>query len=97
MERGQNSEFGVMPFTIGGDWVSKPSVAMIARIRLEKRKGKEITIIEQIEPSLQIILLSDLKKICHCGGALKENKIELQGDHRKIIALELSKRGIKHS
>ena len=53
-------------------------------IYIVKRKyGKIITIIEGLEKDIDInALAKTLKSKCACGGTVKNNTIELQGDHR---------------
>ena len=38
-------------------------------------------------------LLSDLKKACGCGGAIRDDGVELQGDLRERVRAFLSKQG----
>jgi len=55
------------------------------KVRVEKRKwGREVTIIEGIDSSEIDIhdLTTRLKSKLACGGTAKNNRIELQGDHR---------------
>jgi translation initiation factor 1 len=40
-------------------------------------------------------LAGALKKRCGCGGTIKDNIIEIQGDHRDILLLELQTRGYR--
>jgi translation initiation factor 1 len=40
-------------------------------------------------------LAGDLKRRCGTGGALKDDVIEIQGDHRDTLVEELEKRGFK--
>jgi translation initiation factor 1 len=52
---------------------------------LEKRpNGKTITVVRNISGNLDD-LLTRLKKLCGAGGALREDAIEIQGDHRDRI------------
>jgi translation initiation factor 1 len=51
------------------------------------RKGKTVTIITgwQHSPEKLTQLLKQLKNHCGSGGTLKENEIELQGDHKQKL------------
>ncbi len=67
------------------------------RIRLETkgRKGKGVTTITGIplaEPELKK-LLKELKQKTSCGGSVKEQTLELQGDQRDILVMLLANRG----
>ena len=65
------------------------------KVFVEKRRfGKLCTIIEGIT-SDQKNILSSLKSKLACGGTFKNNRIELQGDHRKKIKQLLAKFGYK--
>jgi translation initiation factor 1 len=71
----------------------------IVRIRLDTkgRKGKDVTQISGIfsgEDSLQTIS-RQLKRKCGAGGTVKDDVVEIQGDHRKEIAAELVQQGFK--
>lgn len=66
------------------------------RIKVEKRRyGKLITVISGIS-SKEINLKDIAKKLKSkfaCGGTIKGNTIELQGDHKKKVRDELIKLG----
>ncbi|WP_227367453.1 translation initiation factor Sui1 [Halomonas sp. M20] len=69
----------------------------IVRIRRETsgRKGKGVTTISGV-PLVQAelkTLTKELKKRCGTGGALKEDIIEIQGDHRQTLKEALETRG----
>lgn len=63
----------------------------------EKRKfGKLITIVSGLDKAVNIREVArKLKQELACGGTVKGDKIELQGDHRKRIKLALVKIGFK--
>ncbi len=55
------------------------------KIKIEKRKfGREVTIIEGLDPTVFNLkkVASTLKAKLATGGTVKNNHIELQGDHR---------------
>ncbi len=60
------------------------------------RKGKTVTLVTGLaldEAGLRA-LLSELKRKCGTGGALKDGVLEIQGDHRETVQAELKARGI---
>ena len=65
------------------------------------RKGKGMTIVTGVPLHLDGIkdLARELKQMCGTGGTVKNGVIEIQGDHRDLLAEELKKRGwtVKHS
>lgn len=56
----------------------------VVRIRMVRRRyGKKVTIIEGLDTDTNIDDLAlKLKSKCACGGTVKGNTIELQGDQR---------------
>ena len=38
-------------------------------------------------------LLASLKKLCGAGGAIRDEGIEIQGDHRDLLVAELTRLG----
>ncbi|HIP84943.1 MAG TPA: stress response translation initiation inhibitor YciH [Methanothermococcus okinawensis] len=61
----------------------------------KRRFGKLMTIIEGIDAELIDIkdLAKKLKDFCACGGTVKKDSIELQGDQRKRVEEALVKMG----
>jgi translation initiation factor 1 len=59
------------------------------------RKGKAVTTVTGVPlapPELEQ-LATRLKKRCGSGGTIHEGAIEIQGDHRDLLAEELGKLG----
>ena len=61
------------------------------------RKGKTVTIITgfQSQPETLANLLKQLKTQCGSGGTVKENALEIQGDHAQKLKQILSQLGYK--
>ena len=61
------------------------------------RKGKTVTIVRGFQASAETLteLLKKLKAHCGAGGTLKENELELQGDHKQKVVEFLIKLGYK--
>ena len=78
---------------------SLPPADQTAHLRREKkgRGGKTVTVIMNLQLTAddRKALATHLKKACGVGGAVKEENIEIQGDHRHKIATELQKLGYK--
>lgn len=66
----------------------------IVRLRMEKRKGKPTTILYDMEgvPDMKA-LAKALKNLVSAGGTTKNEKIEIQGEHRERIRVYLSDEG----
>lgn len=84
-----------MPFTIGGDWIPEPTTPakkQSVKVYKEKRRGSYVTLISGISPdgSTMKKLCSELKQKLACGGSVKEDKIELQGDQVDRVKLFLN-------
>lgn len=61
-------------------------------LAIEKRSGgKVVTVIRGIDRGAEE-LLGALKKLCGAGGALREEGIEIQGDHRDRVERFLKER-----
>ena len=75
-----------------------PPEKQTARITLEKRrKGKVVTVVAGLSPSANDLpaLLGELKSACGAGGTLKDETLELQGDHAQRIRGLLTQRGYR--
>lgn len=61
------------------------------------RKGKTVTVITgfQAKPETLAALLKQLKTQCGAGGTVKENEIEIQGDHTQKLVQILTQLGYK--
>lgn len=61
------------------------------------RKGKTVTVITgfQAKPETLAALLKQLKTQCGAGGTIKENEIEIQGDHAQKLVQLLIQLGYK--
>ncbi len=73
-----------MPFTLGGEWIpeasQKPKLPL--KIIKEKRRSSCVTVILNLpmDEGQMKHLCSQLKQLLGCGGSVKEEHIELQGD-----------------
>jgi translation initiation factor 1 len=65
------------------------------------RKGKGVTILSGIPLDHEALkeLAQKLKQRCGAGGTLREGTVEIQGDHRTVLAAEMKKLGfsVKYS
>ena len=66
----------------------------LIRLRMEKRKGKPTTILYDMEgvPDLKA-LAKALKNLVSAGGTTKNEKIEVQGEHRDRFRVYLIDEG----
>ncbi|MGR5095743.1 stress response translation initiation inhibitor YciH [Vibrio maritimus] len=68
-------------------------------VRIQKqtkgRKGKGVSIITglDLDDAPLKLLAAELKKVCGCGGSVKDGTIEIQGDARDKIKAALEKKG----
>ena len=59
-----------------------------AKLAVEKRKkGKVVTVVRELSPDETNLpeLLTQLKNDCGAGGTLKDDAIEIQGDHLERV------------
>lgn len=61
------------------------------------RGGKAVTLIKELVLSDEDMkeLAKKIKQLCGSGGTIKDDVIEIQGEHREKIAGELKKMGYK--
>jgi len=69
----------------------------VVRMERKGRRGKEVTVVEQLElplPQLEA-WLKELKNALGCGGAVEGATLVLQGDQRKRLPDLLAARGVR--
>jgi translation initiation factor 1 len=70
-----------------------------ARVRVGRevagRGGKGVTVISGLTQDAAQLeeLAARLKRLCGAGGAVKNGRIEIQGDHRDRLVAELCRQG----
>ncbi len=80
--------------------VSKPErpkgdgVVRIQR-QTKGRKGKGVCIVTglDMDDTALKLVAAELKKVCGCGGSVKDGTVEIQGDKRDQIKAYLEKKG----
>ena len=78
--------------------VSQPTDGIVRLQRQTKgRGGGTVIILSGIALPLPLLkdLAGELKKKCGCGGTVKDGIIEIQGDHRDTLLIELEARGYR--
>ncbi|ORT52512.1 translation initiation factor Sui1 (plasmid) [Vibrio sp. qd031] len=77
---------------------TRPQGDGIVRIQRQTkgRKGKGVCLVTGIDlDDVQLKLIAaELKKVCGCGGSVKDGVIEIQGDKREQIKTHLEKKGM---
>lgn len=90
-------EFGHVPPSDTTSRPDPPAAQQTLKIAVSRkgRKGKTVTVISgfQSKPETLADLTKKLKAQCGAGGTLKDNNIEVQGDHRQKLADYLQKQG----
>lgn len=77
----------------------KATVSVDGIIRIFKetkgRKGAGVSIVKGFDPNTSNIkaIAKRLKQVCSSGGTVKDDTIEIQGDHRDVIKAQLEKDG----
>ena len=79
--------------------VQRPKGDGIVRIQKETkgRKGKGVSVVTglDLDDAPLKLMAAELKKVCGCGGSVKDGNIEIQGDVRDKIKAHLEKKGYK--
>lgn len=87
-----------MPFTIGGEWISeeKQKPKPPSKIIKQKRGNSVVTLLLNLPLSPEKLkdLCSSLKRQLGCGGAVKGDQIELQGEKIEPVKKLLKDMGI---
>lgn len=77
--------------------VERPKGDGIVRIQRQTkgRKGKGVSLVTglDLDDAPLKLLAAELKKVCGCGGSVKDGVIEIQGDARDKIKAVLEKKG----
>ncbi len=76
--------------------VPKDGVVRLLRDR-KGRGGKTVTLVVGVGGSADALaaLASDLKRLCGTGGTVRGDVIEIQGEVRDRVRVELERRGFK--
>jgi translation initiation factor 1 len=74
-----------------------PPPRAVVRLERKGRRGKEVTVVEQLElpPAERLAWLQDLQRTLGCGGTEEEGALVLQGDHRGRVEAYLKQRGVQ--
>lgn len=82
-----------------GRQVAPPTGDGIVRIARETkgRKGAGVTLVRglALAPDKLKALAGQLKQKCGSGGTVKDGVVEIQGDHRRLLLVELTRQGFK--
>lgn len=77
--------------------IERPKGDGIVRVlrQTKGRKGKGVSIVTglDLDDAPLKLLAAELKKVCGCGGSVKDGTIEIQGDAREKIKAHLEKKG----
>ena len=69
----------------------------IVRVHRDRggRKGKTVTLVTGVPAQAQADVAAKLKRALGTGGGVQDGVIEIQGDHREVIAARLGELGFK--
>jgi translation initiation factor 1 len=59
------------------------------------RKGKTVTLVTGLPPARLDEVATQLKRAAAAGGAIRDGAIEIQGDHRDLVAARHGARGVR--
>jgi len=73
---------------------TKPAAVRVSR-QTQGRAGKAVTVITGLPLAAAELaaLASELKRRCGSGGTVRDGIIEIQGEHRDALVVELVRRG----
>ena len=75
----------------------QPNAAGAVRVsrQTQGRGGKAVTLVTGLPLDAQelVTLAGELKRRCGSGGTVREGTIEIQGEHRDALVVELQRRG----
>jgi translation initiation factor 1 len=77
---------------------SSPTGKGGVRLRLDRRaSGRVVTLVTGVPggPAALQALGRELRAACGTGGTVRDDTIELQGDHRERVEAELAQRGLR--
>ena len=78
---------------------TRPTGPARAVVRMERsgRGGKEVTVVDHLglSPKDRDVWLKALKGALGCGGVIEDDRLVLQGDHRKRLPALLEARGVR--
>ena len=75
-----------------------PPEQQTARVAIEKRKkGKRVTVVRGLPATGNDLpaLLQKLKNACGAGGTIRDDQIEIQGDHAERVSEQLREFGFR--
>lgn len=65
----------------------------VIRVGCERRRGGSVTTIHGLSAAERAKVEGDLKRRCGTGGTVKNDTVELQGDHRDVVVAHLASLG----
>ncbi len=96
-DRRAYTEFGNNPATEAAPRPDPPPAAQPLKVQASRkgRKGKTVTVISGFKSSAPTLaqLTKQLKAHCGAGGTVKDDTIEIQGDHKQTVQQLLIKLG----